>query len=604
MSIDKIINETQINIMIDTNIPGEKPFSFTKNILYSKLLKKTGGFSEYPYFSSSIAYPKEKIMEMGYPEQVAFFFKKDTFLNILKETPEYKKLNEDMEKKNKETKELLKKRTNKKLSHSEIDKELIEKLESNINETERKKNTKNNIMFMLFIIFPTNYPIMNNLSTSYDRMILGNPELYSGSLAGIIPFIVSILMGNKTDKQKYSYIKTPSKGICTVSQIIWLNDIYNNPEYKETIKKYEEFQEWKIIELYKKEKELQKKIKKFNKKYSNGLNQFNDLLIKIKNPKEYFRQTYVYNVEYLKEYENLKEIIPIIQTLNRETITKLISFRHSFTNLKNRLSLEEIHKDFDYDEILEKINEIEMLNEIINYYLGDKIRIRTKKIKKRRSNIDKESEELENRIKTTWKEYNKYSEFINFIQQFTYPNNESSNKQLQKLITSFINGEDNENNFEKILTKNIEDIENIDTGITINNSKPIKNTIYVRIDVIGGEISDDNKSSIKCIFSGENLGNELKNLLNPTEKGVELDSKRFYFDLNTGKSSIKDENDDIKGKENEKKQENEKKEENEKKKENPKSRKYNYDDDDDYIYGGKKNTRKMKMKKNNKTLKK
>jgi hypothetical protein len=112
LEIDPIINETQINIILDTNIPGEQFVSFTKNIIYNQLLNDTSGFSEYPYFSSVIPYPQEILKGLDYVNQVAFFFKKENFIKILKETSEYKTILEEKEKNEKEKNELLKRKIN------------------------------------------------------------------------------------------------------------------------------------------------------------------------------------------------------------------------------------------------------------------------------------------------------------------------------------------------------------------------------------------------------------------------------------------------------------------------------------------------------------
>ena len=110
MSVDPIINETQINIVLDTNIQGEQPLSFTKSVLYNKLLQDMNGYSDYPYFSSAIEYPETILKNLDYINQVAFFFKKDDFLRILKETSQYKTLAEKMKKKEIEKTELLRRK--------------------------------------------------------------------------------------------------------------------------------------------------------------------------------------------------------------------------------------------------------------------------------------------------------------------------------------------------------------------------------------------------------------------------------------------------------------------------------------------------------------
>ena len=551
LEIDPIINETQINIILDTNIPGEQFVSFTKNIIYNQLLNDTSGFSEYPYFSSVIPYPQEILKGLDYVNQVAFFFKKENFIKILKETSEYKTILEEKEKNEKEKNELLKRKINGE-SNIEFD---IDKFEFKINDTDKKNNIKNNIMLMLYLIFPTNYPTYNNIMNSYDTIFSGIMKMTSSSLSSIIPFLLSISLGIKSTKQKYSYIKTPSKGICTVIQVIWLNDLYNHPEYKKIISEYIKFQEWKIIESYKKEKELKSEYTKFQKKYSTGLQKLNESLKKISNPTKRFEQTYYGYADknYLKEYEFIKETIPQILNFGNieDTINNLIKFKFSFNILKVKLGkeLQDIRKDFNEEQIIGDINKLEMINEIVNVYLNKKeLKVENDKSKEdyqyKMTDYDKESENLKNRIKNEWKDYNKYTEFIKLIQTFIRPNNESSNNSLQDLIENFIKGEDEDREFEKILSKSNTNSSKIETGITIKSNDPIKNVIYVRMDVIAGEINDKNKNSINCIFNGEYLGNELMRLTKPSKKTFELEKDRFFFDLNS-KSSKDVKKDDL-----------------------------------------------------------
>ena len=550
MSVDPIINETQLNIILDTNIQGEQPFSLTKSVLYNQLLKDMNGFSDNPYFSSTIPYPESILRNLDYVNQVAFFFKKDDFLRILKETTEYKTLFEKIDKKEKEKKELLKR----KISGEKgivIDASF---LEINIDEDEKNKNIKKNIMLMLILIFPTNYPTYNNITNSYDS-IFGGIMSTASSFSGILPFLLSITLGMKSTKQKYSYIKSPSKGICTVTQVIWLNDLYNHPEYKKIVAEYMKFQEWKIIETEKKEKELDEELKKFKDNYLTGLKKLDQALNLIK-PKDRFKQTYygINDKDYLQEYNEIKLLLSEISGINifqSENINLLVKFKRSFNILKERIGkeLQDTRKDFNPDKIIRGIDDLDMKNEIITTYLSKKeLEIEKEKEKDMYQSTlttdEKDAENLKNRIKREWKDYNKYSDFIKLIQSFTRPTSESTNKNLQESIEKFIKGSDSD--FEKLLAQALENSPSIETGITVKQNNPVKNTIYLRMDIIAGEINDENKSSINCIFNGEYLGNELKRLIKPGNKSFELNQYRFFFDLNSKKGIEVNKNDPVK----------------------------------------------------------
>ena len=242
MSVDPIINETQINIILDTNIPGENPFSFTKNVLYNESLKNTNRFSTYPYFSYWIPYPESILKDMDYPTLISFFFIKEVFLKVLRDTNEYTSLFSQMGN-----------NIQKMDNNSLILKKIIK-----LDKQQETANIKKNIMIMLTLIFPTGYPKDNNILNSYDTYILGN--INSSSIKDIIPLFLSWGLGIESTKQKYSYIRSPTKGICTVSQVIWLNDLYNHPNYKDIINNYENFKIWKTREIQKQEDDIENEL--------------------------------------------------------------------------------------------------------------------------------------------------------------------------------------------------------------------------------------------------------------------------------------------------------------------------------------------------------
>jgi hypothetical protein len=251
-------------------------------------------------------YPEETLNNLEYVDQVAFFFKKDDFVRILKETSHYKKLSEEIQQKEIEKKELIKRKLN-----GEDVKINVSEFEIKVDEKDKNTNIKNNIILMLKLIFPTNYPTHNNIMNSYDNIFVGVMSNTSSSLSGIVPFFLSMTLGMKSTKQKYSYIKSLTNGVCTVTQIIWLNDLYNHPEYKKIVSEYVKFQEWKIIETEKKEKELEEDLKKFKKNHLSGLKKLDNALNSITNPKIRFPQSYFgYNDKnYLQEYKEIKQLL-------------------------------------------------------------------------------------------------------------------------------------------------------------------------------------------------------------------------------------------------------------------------------------------------------
>ena len=73
----------QIKIMIDVSDPDKsgKPFPFTKGRIYNPLVKSSdiAKYSEYPFFTADVRYPKAILNRLSYERRLRFFFVKDRF---------------------------------------------------------------------------------------------------------------------------------------------------------------------------------------------------------------------------------------------------------------------------------------------------------------------------------------------------------------------------------------------------------------------------------------------------------------------------------------------------------------------------------------------
>ena len=88
---------------------------------------------------------------------------------------------------------------------------------------EKKDNLNFNILFMMQMLFPTKFPASNNINYSFEQYIENNTVS--------VPYTVP---------SHYSYLKLNNK-IYTVIKITILNDIVNNPIYREMIELYNNF---------------------------------------------------------------------------------------------------------------------------------------------------------------------------------------------------------------------------------------------------------------------------------------------------------------------------------------------------------------------------
>jgi hypothetical protein len=83
-----------------------------------------------------------------------------------------------------------------------------------------------NVMHMLKLLFPTSLPTKYNILSSYENYIMQQTESGFSSIKELV-----------FSNNKYSYLSMNGKKY-TVTKVIWLNDVYNNPIYKKCIDNY------------------------------------------------------------------------------------------------------------------------------------------------------------------------------------------------------------------------------------------------------------------------------------------------------------------------------------------------------------------------------
>lgn len=218
-----------IKIKVSTNI-NEKPFDLT----ISKIYDPAPGdrprrilISDYPYFTTDVKYDEKFLASKSYSEIISIFFDKQEFVKVI-------------------------------LKQGEVS-------TSATTSPNKLENANANIMTMLKLLFPTSYPTKNNLNTSYKKYLQKKGPVISFDISDVTTMFSS---GEITPlgKRNYSYIKT-EKGICTVSEVIWLNDVLNNSLYRELIDRLIEYHEW----AHKQKGDIKEDIKKVSDKLLDGL---------------------------------------------------------------------------------------------------------------------------------------------------------------------------------------------------------------------------------------------------------------------------------------------------------------------------------------------
>lgn len=567
-----------IKIMLDTNIPGKGPVPFTKSMLYNPVLKTMTGFNEYPYFTMDIEFPEGYLTQLPYEKQVAFFFEKSQMERVLRK---YVKPSE-LVKTNQETSlEFPVEKT--KLS------EPVEKKDKGEEKNDRREREKKieqaerankNIMILLRLLFPTKYPVDNNIFTSYASVIKKSPE-FTLKFTDFLPSFLKqkLFEGLAT----YSYLKIDSK-VYTVSQIIWLNDIYNHKEYGEIVEKFDKLNKWKMKEITKLQEEISRKHTKFNKQYKEYLKTINtDELNDLKKLKK-FDEENKKNIgiapnrdlqTIYTEFDNLidkliQSIRELTEALSKDTsndknleisnISKQLStyytslseskFRQYFTP-SNKTILDKFITNLGRD-----IDDILVLEYILDVYLS-----------RPGINLDFEKDEAKYRDKLKEK-YKTYTDFAENIKRYRAPQRESTNLYLQNTIDEFLDNSElikglfnfimnpynlskknpikeklKDSTFPDIIKKRLKEEQGnfyrrMETGVTLltsaSESEPYFE-IYLQVNLIGGELNDSNISLVDCMYKGESLGDRLEFLLNQSlYYPWTVKSSRIFFDITEG----------------------------------------------------------------------
>ena len=287
----------ELKIVLSTNITNKKmdQIIFKRSMIYHPELKEQQlGLNEYPYFTFDVEYPESLLRLMIWPDRLNFFFNKNKFTEILNAVAQ-----ENI------------------LSKEDVD-----------YESKRNKMIKHNIMFTLEILFPTKFPVVNNLTTSYDY-IMGK---YPVDLTIVNPFV----------PKHYSYLKLENN-IYTFEKVVWMNDVYNHPLYKRLLEAYHTFDLWANDEKKNALKLLNGDINKIYGEMTTILNDFIDLInnmtLRSSTQKLGFTTTF--------QNEKLSKIIKfilLIEKYQQKSVTILTKF-NDMKNTKLRLVIRNLKTD-------------------------------------------------------------------------------------------------------------------------------------------------------------------------------------------------------------------------------------------------------------------
>jgi len=400
-----------------------------------------------------------------------------------------------------------------------------------------------NVKTMLEMLFPNSFPSLNNIKDSYSMLIKTNDSEESiFSWKNIYP---KFLTQNTYPDQYYSYLQLDGK-IYTTTQLIWLNDIFNHPKYKELIDKYEFFTFWKeqqkgtlATDLLKKQSLFEIDFSKDNS--NNGKYKFTEA------DKDFFKdkkfdlasisgsdRSYSEKVDLNKNLDGIYKSIEQIETylkitskpedVYKEILDSALAIRTLYKKVADKII---ITKDIE-TKITRLISSITEINAIIN--------IQRKFIDTNEIVLNYEAED-KSTVDELKEKYPEYVEFVDLFKTFIRPKRNTINTKLQETIEGFATGQQiQQTEFQELIQPNSSSSEITAKQATQLNILQAKANeprfeIYIQLNLIGGKLNDNNQSRINCMYKSEYLGTELDHILHPSKKSWELSTKRLFFDL-------------------------------------------------------------------------
>ena len=395
-----------IQIVLDTNISNNTEIPLTLSLLNTDYDQT---YSQLPFFTSSCEFPINLFMKMTYSQIIKFFFNKYTFENTINEY--YIQRHQTYEQQN--------------------------------------QTIQNNVVIMLQYLLPT-YPISNQLFSSFDLITSSNKKKTTS-------FQNNISQTMTIQEKKYN-----------IKQVVWLNDLINQPKYVQLIDQFDKFMYWKTatkndiirqldqLFLQHPEKDIGKgqnassllssKVAEPPEKFVKTIEQQINLMFKIHiqvKPKTKYDSTYSYTNQiaelnlivgkYKIIKENQADADRVILPYDMDKPTLFIIIKILFFLMK---------VPFDNNPIT-GFTDDDRQNYSKNKYTIDTYFILTTILFKYFENSLNFSFDTDDPIikKYMKKYYGQYIDFKDLISEFVKPNFESTNPVLQTQIDSFLNNQ-------------------------------------------------------------------------------------------------------------------------------------------------------------------
>ena len=363
------LNVETIKVILDINLPTPAKVYLTKNLFHFPTTdeKKGGANSNYPFFTFDAKYSTDKLHSIpGHKDRIMCFFNDVAFRRILED------------------------------QHIAKD------------DNDRKDNAKYNVMCMLGCMFPTYFPIENNIQGSFETKIENNffpNQDFSFS-----------------DTQ-FSYIRLKT-GVYTVTRALWVNDIINNKAYRDLIDGILKYNSWEL----KKKEELVKRVEDMQKKFDEAMAKFikstlEQVLQQIKKVIEYYDKNSK-GLLYSKTITDLSNKMKGLSSAKKDSqVDLIVDVNKIFKNLPSEVRQLVITSEFN------------TIYEMAKSLKGERVILEILDNPEKKKKYEKDKDILEK-----LKEFSNLSEVIDIAKKYITPHRISSNKQFQNLIENFVNG--------------------------------------------------------------------------------------------------------------------------------------------------------------------
>jgi hypothetical protein len=398
---------------------------------------------------------------------------------------------------------------------------------------DKDKYGDQNIRIMLGLLFPTTFPVEHNVYTSYDKYICEQNEEI-----------------NISGKTRFSYLKLDS--INTVLQVIWRNDILNNPTYREIIDNAIEYEKW-LVDAYIRFKG--KQIKFITEMQKNAKIKFTgDEITKLKesiadyaidNSAKIFKTSIESLIEYINTFN--KQTIHLNE-LNKDYIYIINKVIETYNNFKSQT---QTIKSQAIVDIQPKITYLEKLLENINVYTNANDMIFSKDIEGIIIVYDEENsietKKNEEKLASLKDEYAKHVEYVTFLtEKIVKFKLESGNRNLENEFSNYLKNKKNrfksfivdfkdQKEKGKILAK-CEQLFDTSYIIKLDKIGSINKTyeIFLYIELMKGKMDYTNMSNINCKYQNDVLIQEFSDLTEKVNKW-EIPKNHTYFDIDNFK---------------------------------------------------------------------